>query len=96
MRAMMIWMTNQALSRKSAHPDLRASATPPASPPRTSWHCQDSALQGTNSGSPMEPSPTRSSFPQAQTRPHHQPRRLPLCLLGTPGKVQLAHLQHSL
>lgn len=84
---LLISSASQAPSRKSAPPDLRASATPPASPPRTSRHCQDSALQGTNSGSPTEPSPTRSSSPQAQTRPHHQPRRLPLCLLETPGKV---------
>lgn len=77
--------TSQAPSKRSAHPDPRASATPPASHHRTSWHCQGSALHGTSSGSPMEPSPIRSS--SLQTHPHHPPR-LPLCHLGMPGKVR--------
>lgn len=79
--------TSQAPSKRSAHPDHRASATRPASHHRTSWHCQGSALHGTNSGSPMEPSPTRSSSLRAQICPHHPPVRLPLYRLGMPGKV---------
>jgi hypothetical protein len=78
---------SQAQSRRSARLDPRASATPPASHPRTSWHCQGSALHGTSSGCPTEPSPTRSSSPRAQTRLRHPLQNLPLCHLGMLGKV---------
>nr|KAF6404476.1 ArfGAP with SH3 domain, ankyrin repeat and PH domain 1 [Rousettus aegyptiacus] len=96
MRATTTSMTSQARSRRSARQGLRASATPPASPRRTSCRCRGSALRGTSSGSPTAPSPTRSSSPRARTRPRHQRRTRHPCLLETPAKVQLAHLQHSL
>lgn len=81
-------LASRAPSRRSAPPDRRASAIPPASPPRTSSHCRASARQGTSNDSPTAPSPTRSSSPQAQTHPRHRSQRRPRCLPETPRKVR--------
>lgn len=79
--------TSQAPSRKNSHQHPRASATPPAPPPRMSCPCWDSALHGTNSACPTALSPTRPLSLPTQTYPHHQPQTRLGCLLETPGKV---------